>query len=61
MYRNFGIYKYTFSCRIASTIFLAAYSGSIIGNRKGQLGGKKNKNKNEQIKNNSYKLRIKRL
>ena len=37
-YINLGIYRYMFSCRIASTIFLTAYSGSRIGKREGQLG-----------------------
>lgn len=35
-YINLGIYRYRFSCRIASTIFLTAYSGSRIGKREGQ-------------------------
>lgn len=44
-YKNFGIYKYTLSCRIASMIFLTAYSGSRIGNREGHLGYEKTKHK----------------
>ena len=36
-YINLGIYRYRFSCRIASTIFLTAYSASRIGKREGQL------------------------
>lgn len=51
MYINFGILEYTFSCRIASTIFLTTYSDSRIGSREGQLGSKKDKDKNKNNEN----------